>query len=71
MDNLQQLPWWVYPMLIIDLVLKGISLWKSARRDQRYWFLVLLIVNSAGIVPLIYLIYYGYIRKPDKKKKVK
>ena len=45
-----------YVLLAIDVILKGISLYKSARRDQRVWFVALLIVNSMGILPFIYLV---------------
>jgi methionyl-tRNA synthetase len=44
--------------IIIDLVLKGISLWRSARNRQQYWFVALLLVNSFGILPAIYLIFF-------------
>ncbi len=43
-------------LLVVDLILRGISLYKSARRDQKVWFVALLLVNSLGILPVIYLI---------------
>jgi hypothetical protein len=42
--------------LLLDLVLKGITLYKSARKDQKVWFVALLLINSIGILPIIYLI---------------
>lgn len=44
------------PLLIFDLILRGIALWKSARKGQNIWFIFLLVVNSMGILPLIYLV---------------
>lgn len=41
---------------LVDLVLKGIACWKSARRGEKGWFVALLILNTAGILPAIYLI---------------
>jgi hypothetical protein len=41
---------------IFDLVLRGIALWHSARRRQKVWFVFLLIINSMGILPIIYLL---------------
>jgi Kef-type K+ transport system membrane component KefB len=35
-------------LVVWDLVWKIISLWKSARRDQLVWFIILAIINSAG-----------------------
>lgn len=48
---------------ILDLVLKAIALWKSARNSQKVWFVALLIVNSLGVLPIIYLLFFA------KKKK--
>lgn len=45
----------LYLAILVDLILKGISLYKSARREQKGWFIALLLVNSFGILPTIYL----------------
>ncbi|HUD03934.1 MAG TPA: DUF5652 family protein [Candidatus Paceibacterota bacterium] len=34
---------------------KGLALWHSARRDQPIWFVILLVVNTLGILEIIYL----------------
>jgi len=47
-----------------SLVWKGIALWVSARNHQRAWFVVMLIVNTAGILEIIYLL--GF--RSDKKE---
>lgn len=44
------------PLMIFDLILRGFALWKSARKDQNIWFIALLVVNSMGILPIIYLV---------------
>lgn len=54
---------WILPLVVLDIILKGITLWRAARNSQKGWFVVLLIVNSAGILPMIYLLFF------DKKKK--
>ena len=38
-----------------DLFWKGLALWKAARNNQKYWFIALLILNSAGILPILYI----------------
>ncbi|WP_127845148.1 DUF5652 family protein [Psychroflexus aestuariivivens] len=43
-------------LVLVDAVLKIITLWKSARRKQLVWFIFLALVNSLGILPIIYLI---------------
>lgn len=45
-----------YLLLVADLILRGIALYKSARKDQKVWFVALLVVNSAGLLPLAYLL---------------
>lgn len=45
----------IYVLLVIDLVVRGFALYKSARKDQKIWFIALLLVNSLGLLPLVYL----------------
>jgi hypothetical protein len=34
---------------------KGLALWHSAGRSQPWWFVIVLVVNTAGILEIIYL----------------
>lgn len=34
---------------------KGLALWHSGRRGQPWWFVIMLVVNTAGILEIIYL----------------
>ncbi len=46
------------PLIIITILilfLKGTALYKAAQLKDKVWFWVLLIFNTAGILPLIYL----------------
>lgn len=42
--------------LVWDLVWRGLALWKSGRRNQPVWFVALFIINSLGILPIIYIV---------------
>ena len=42
--------------VIIEVVFKGFALWYSAKREQTIWFVALLVINSIGILPIIYLL---------------
>lgn len=55
------------PLMLLDLVLRGIALWRSAKKDQGVWFIALLIVNSMGILPLIYLLLNREVKVASKK----
>jgi hypothetical protein len=43
---------------IWDGVWKMIALWKSARNGHMAWFICLAIFNTAGILPIIYILIY-------------
>ena len=46
----------VYLLVLLDLILKGITLFKSAQRNQKVWFVALLLINSLGLLPIVYLL---------------
>jgi hypothetical protein len=55
-------PTWIHafgPMLLVLVVWsifwKGLALWHSARRGQPWWFVIILIVNTVGLLEIIYL----------------
>jgi len=41
---------------VIDLGLKGWALWRAAHMNKRGWFIALLVINSMGILPTIFLL---------------
>jgi methionyl-tRNA synthetase len=45
-------------MVLWSLIWKGIALWHSARNKQKVWFIVLLIVNTLGILEIIYILFF-------------
>ena len=49
---------WLIPLLIWALVWKGIALWKAARNNQLGWFISVFILNTAGILPIIYIQFF-------------
>ncbi len=57
----------VLPFLILvaiwTLAVKGYALWHAARNGQKGWFIVLLIINTLGILEIVYLIWF----RSDKK----
>ena len=47
--------WWVLALLgIWALVWKGLALWKAAGNKSKGWFIALLLINTLGIMDLIY-----------------
>lgn len=49
-------------LAIWDGVWKVIAMWKSARHNQLAWFICLAIFNTAGILPILYLMFF---QKPE------
>ena len=45
-------------LILWSFIWKGIALWFSGKNRQKGWFIALLILNTAGILPLIYLIWF-------------
>ncbi|HHW81157.1 MAG TPA: hypothetical protein GX746_05625 [Bacteroidales bacterium] len=41
---------------IWDAVWKLIALWKSARNNHLAWFICIAIINSIGILPIVYIL---------------
>lgn len=44
--------------VVWTIILKGFALWHAARGSQKWWFIILLIVNTLGILEIIYLIWF-------------
>lgn len=65
METILQNPWLVGLLLTWSLIWKGLALWRAARRNEKGWYLVLLVLNTAGILEIIY---YFLIAKTDTKK---
>jgi hypothetical protein len=55
-------------LAVVDLALKGWGMWRAARMQKKWWFIALLVVNSLGIFPAVFLLttnsqYKEYVKK--------
>ncbi|EKE20997.1 MAG: hypothetical protein ACD_7C00387G0002 [uncultured bacterium] len=59
-ESLLSLPMliWIIPLAIWDIAWKGYAMWRAGKNDQLGWFITVLILNTAGILPIIYLIFF-------------
>jgi hypothetical protein len=46
---------WLVLIILWSIFWKGLALWHSAQRRQPWWFVILLVVNTVGILEIIYL----------------
>lgn len=37
---------------------KGVALWRTTKNNQLYWFIALLVLNTFGIMEIIYLAFF-------------
>lgn len=54
---------WFVPVMLVTVVWviywKGRALWKAARENDLKWFIALLIINTAGILEILYIYVFG------------
>ncbi|MFA5842521.1 MAG: DUF5652 family protein [Candidatus Gracilibacteria bacterium] len=66
--------WWALVGLILlilwCIIWKGFALWYSARNNQKAWFIVLLGVNTLGILEILYLVFWRANKKKSLWKKL-
>ena len=66
------IPLWMYPVLVWTIVWKAVAAWKAARKGHLVWFVAFFIVNTVGILPMVYLFFFQNMNSSrGNKKKVK
>lgn len=59
MDLSGGMPIWqsllLYVLSLWSVVWKGVALWRAVKQGQRNWFIVMLVLNTIGILELVYL----------------
>lgn len=61
---------WIITIVILsvwELVWKAFGLWHSAKNDDKLWFVLIMILNTAGILPIVYLLTKTKFFKKKKK----
>jgi hypothetical protein len=46
-------------LFIWSTVWKGFALWRAVKNESKGWFIALLIVNTGGILEILYLFVFG------------
>lgn len=50
-----------YVLLVWSIAWKGVALWSASKNDQRNWFIAILVINTIGILEIVYLL--GFAKK--------
>ena len=45
-------------LIIWSIFIKGLGLWKASRNKQKYWFIAILVVNTLGVLELVYIKFF-------------
>lgn len=45
----------IFLLAVWSVFWKGVALWIAAKESQKPWFIILLIINTAGILEIIYI----------------
>jgi len=60
--------WLLVIVIIWSAVWKFLALWKSARKNHLVWFIVFAIVNTMGILEILYIYVFSEKRKKPEKE---
>ena len=55
----------ILALVVWSLVWKGLALWTSARKGDKVWFLVLLVLNLVGIPEILYIYFFSKTNKDN------
>ena len=58
-------------LMIWSLIWKGLGLWKAARHGHKWWFLAMLVINTAGILEILYIYVFSKGKLKDVMKPAK
>ena len=62
--NFSGLPSWLALMIVIwTIPWKAVALWKAARKNDKVWFIIILLVNTIGILEILYIFLISKKRK--------
>jgi len=68
--------WLLIIIVLWSTAWKLLALWKSARKNHLVWFIVMAVINTVGILPILYIFVFSKLnccksltKKPVKKKK--
>jgi len=46
-------------VIVWTVAWKGVALWRAARRNEKWWFIALLVLNTLAILEMIYIFFFS------------
>ena len=59
--------WLLLVVFLWEAIWKIAALWKSARKGHIVWFIVIALVNTIGILPILYIYVFSKMKIKEKK----
>jgi hypothetical protein len=59
--------WAVVIAMLWELVWKGFALWRASRKGHTVWFVLMLVFDTVGILPITYLLVTNKSKKKHHK----
>lgn len=60
---------WLFLIIVWSFIWKGWALWLSARNGSKGWFIALLIINTLGILEILYIFVFSKGRAAAKSSR--
>lgn len=54
-EFLNQYPWLLPVLQLWTIPWKGFALWLAAKRDEKWWFIAMLLINTVGLLEMFYI----------------
>lgn len=48
-----------------SILWKGLALWRASKRGEKIWFVAILLINTAGILEIVYLFFIAGAKLSD------
>lgn len=54
-EFLNQYPWLLPALQLWTIPWKGFALWLAATRNEKWWFIAMLLINTVGLLEMFYI----------------
>jgi len=67
MEQILSNPFIILIILLWTIPFKAVALWRAARREEKKWFIALLVLNTLAVLEIIYIFIFAKKRKGNEQ----